>query len=252
MPIDYRVDAGVARVTLNRPEKRNALNRELIDGLRDALEQASADARVRVILLRGAGRDFCAGMDLAAFAASSDAGVLEHLSDARLLANLFLAMRRHPRPIVAAVHGRALAGGAGLAAACDLALAAHSAQFRYTEVDLGFIPAIVASVVRRAVGEKQAFELLATAAGVSAEQALALGMVNHVYADSEFDDRVEDYVAALAGKSQSAVSLTKSLLYYIDGMTFETAIQAGVQANALARMTPDARRGFEQFVRKKK
>lgn len=249
--IQYASGAGVARVTLNRPEKRNALNRELIGALRGALERAAQDSSIRVILLRGAGRDF-AGMDLAGLAAGSESGVLDHLADARMVADLFLAMRRNPRPIVAAVHGRALAGGAGLASACDLVLAAKSAQFRYTEVDLGFVPAIVATALRRTVSEKHAFELLATGAGVNAEQALALGMINHVYPDAEFDDRVEEYVAALAGKSGTAVSLTKSLLYYIDGMTFESAVQAGVQTNALARMTPDARRGFEQFVQKKK
>jgi len=251
MPIEYRVSAGVARVTLNRPEKRNALNRELIGDLGDALDGAARDASVRVILLRGAGKDFCAGVDLAGLAAGKESGVLDHLADARMVADLFLAMRRNPRPIVAAVHGRALAGGAGLAVACDLVLAAKSAQFRYTEVDLGFVPAIVATALRRSVSEKHAFELLATGAGVGASEALALGMINHVYQDAEFDDKVEEYVAALAGKSESAVALTKGLLYYIDGMTFDSAVQAGVQANALARMTSDARRGFERFVQKK-
>jgi methylglutaconyl-CoA hydratase len=241
----------VARVTLNRPEKRNALNRELLSGLREALDGAARDSSVRVILLRGAGRDFCAGMDLASLAAGRESGVLDHLADARLVADLFLAMRHNPKPIVAAVHGRAIAGGAGLAAACDLILAAKSAQFRYTEVELGFVPAIVAAALRRTVSQKSAFELLATGAGVSSAEALALGMINHVYPDAEFDDKVEEYVAALAGKSESAVALTKSLLYYIDGMTFEAAVEAGIQTNALARMTPDARRGFEQFVQKK-
>ena len=139
-----------------------------------------------------------------------------------------------------------------MAAASDLVLAAESAQFRYTEVDLGFVPAIVTAAMRRAVSEKQAFELLATGAGITAEQALDLGMINHVYVDAEFDDRVEEYVAALASKSASAVSLTKSLLYYIDGMTFESAIAAGVQTNAMARMTPDARDGLERFLQRKK
>lgn len=249
--IEFTAAAGVARITLSRPEKRNALNRELISSLREALERAAQEANVRVILLRGAGRDFCAGMDLAGLAAGRESGVLEHLSDARMLADLFLAMRRNPRPIVAAVQGRALAGGAGLAVACDLVLAAKSAQFRYTEVDLGFVPAIVATTLRRNLSEKQAFELLATGAAISAEGALAFGMVNQVYADAEFDDKVEEYVAALAGKSASAVALTKSLLYQIDGVAFESAIAAGVQTNALARLTPDAQRGFERFVQKK-
>jgi methylglutaconyl-CoA hydratase len=250
--VTYAVNAGVARVTLNRPEKRNALNTELIGGLRTALDQAASDHSVRVILLRGAGKDFCAGMDLAGFASRSDQGVMDHLSDARLVADLFIAMRRNPRPIVAAVHGRALAGGAGLATACDLILAAHSAHFRYTEVDLGFVPAIVSVALRRSVSEKRAFEMLAVGAAVTAGEGQAMGLVNHVYPDAEFDDKVEEYVAVLAAKSASAAALTKGLLYYIDGMGFESAIEAGIQTNALARMTEDARRGFEQFVTRKK
>jgi methylglutaconyl-CoA hydratase len=250
--ITYAVNAGVARITLNRPEKRNALNAELIGALRSAMNQAASDASARVILLRGAGKDFCAGMDLASFASRGDQSVMDHLADARLVADLFIEMRRNPRPIVAAVHGRALAGGAGLATACDLILAAESAQFRYTEVDLGFVPAIVTVALRRSVSEKRAFEMLAAGAAVTAAEGLAIGMVNHVYPDAEFDDRVEEYAVVLARKSASAAALTKGLLYNIDGMAFESALEAGVQTNALARMTDDARRGFEQFVTRKK
>jgi len=250
--IEYRVDAGVARITLNRPEKRNALNAELIVALRGALAQAAADTSARVVLVRGSGKDFCAGLDLVSFASRGDQGVIDHLADARMVADLFLDMRRNPRPIVAAVHGRALAGGAGLATACDLILAAHSAQFRYTEVDLGFVPAIVSVALRRSVSEKRAFEMLATGAAITAAEGQAMGLVNHVYADAEFDDKVEEYVAVLARKSSSAIALTKSLLYTMDGMAFESAIELGIQTNALARMTEDARRGFEKFVTRKK
>jgi methylglutaconyl-CoA hydratase len=250
--ITYAANAGVARITLNRPEKRNALNAELIGALRGAMNHAASDDSARVILLRGAGKDFCAGMDLAGFASRSDRGVMDHLADARMMADLFLDMRRNPRPIVAAVHGRALAGGAGLATACDLILAAESAQFRYTEVDLGFVPAVVAVALRRSLSEKRAFEMLAAGAAVAAGEGRAMGLVNHVYADAEFDHKVEEYAIALARKSASAFALTKSLLYRIDGMAFESALEAGVQTNALARMTDDARRGFEQFVTRKK
>jgi methylglutaconyl-CoA hydratase len=252
MLIEYKASASLARITLNRPEKRNALNAELIGALLSGLDQAAADASVRVILLRGAGKDFCAGMDLASFASGRDQGVLDHVRDARMVADLFLAMRRNPRPIVAAVHGRALAGGAGLAVACDLVLAAHSAQFRYTEVDLGFVPAIVTVALRRNLSEKRAFEMLATGAAVTAGEGHAMGLVNRVYPDAEFDDQVEEYVAALASKSASAAMLTKSLLYQMDGMAYESAIEAAIQTNALARMTEDARRGFEKFVTRKK
>jgi methylglutaconyl-CoA hydratase len=249
--IDYRVASGIARITLNRPEKRNALNAELIAALKDALAESVGDASVRVVVVSGAGADFCSGADLAGLDSSAEAGVLAHIETARHMAEAFLAMRHHPRPIVAAVRGRALAGGCGLATACDLILAAESAQFGYPEVKLGFIPAMVMAILRRSMSEKRAFELITTGEIITAEQAHEAGLINRVFADSEFDSGVEDFVAALAAKSASAVSLSKNLLYHMDGMTFEAALEAGVHANAIARMTEDARRGIEKFVKKR-
>lgn len=246
----YSSESGVARITLNRAEKRNALHPELIAGLKDALARSARDQDVRVVLIRGAGQDFCSGADLAALDRAAEAGVMDHLGAARELAGVFLAMRNHPRPVVAAVRGRALAGGCGLATACDLILASESAQFGYPEVKIGFIPAMVMAILRRSVSEKRAFELIATGEIVSAAQAHAAGLINRVYSDAEFDSSVEDYVTALAAKSASAVSLSKNLLYHMDGMSFDTAIEAGVHANALARMTDDAKRGIGRFVRK--
>ena len=156
----YSVEAGIARLTLNRPEKRNALNPELLAALSEYLVSAARDPSVRVVLINGAGVDFCSGADLGEFARASEAGVLDHLSKARQIADLFLQMRRHPRPIVAAVRGRALAGGFGLATACDLVLASESARFGYPEVNIGFVPAMVMALLRRSAGEKRAFELL--------------------------------------------------------------------------------------------
>ena len=248
--IEYRLDAGVARITLNRPEKRNALGPDLIAAIREALGKTARDENVRVVLLAGAGPDFCSGADLGALDQTADAGVLDHLASARQLAELFFEMRHHRRPIVAAVRGRALAGGCGLATACDLVLASESAQFGYPEVKIGFVPAMVMAILRRSISEKRAFELIATGEIISAAQAHAVGMINRVYPDAEVDARVEDYVRALAAKSASAVSLGKNLLYHMDGMTFEAAIEAGIHGNALARMTEDARRGIERFVKK--
>jgi methylglutaconyl-CoA hydratase len=246
--IKTSVNNGVAQIVLARPEKRNALNRELIAALRTALDHASTDASVRVIVLRGEGKDFCAGLDLKENAPADDAMV--HLTSARSLADLYVSMRRNPKPIIAAVHGRAIGGGAGLATASDLVLATDTAEFRYPEVNLGFIAAIVMSLLRRAVGEKQAFEITALGEPISASQAAALGLVNHVFPAANFDAEVETFAANLASKSPSAISLTKDLLYHIDGMTLEAAVHAGLYGNALARMTPDARKGFDQFVGK--
>ena len=246
----YSVAEGIARITLNRPEKRNALNPELIAALKESLEASAKDEMVRAVLITGAGKDFCSGMDLASLDRTADAGVLDHLETARNLADLFLAMRHHPRPLVAAVKGRALAGGCGVATACDLILAAESAQFSYTEVNIGFVPAIVMAILRRSVSEKRAFELIATGEVITAAEACSMGMINRVYTDAEFEANVERYAASLAAKPASAVSLSKNLLYHTDAMTFEAAIEAGVHGNALARMTEEARRGIERFVKK--
>lgn len=251
MSILYSVDGAVARITLNRPEKRNALDDEMIGALKDSLALAAEEEQVRVVLLTGAGQDFCSGADLAALDRTADAGVLEHLATARELADTFLKMRHHLKPIVAAVRGRAFAGGCGIATACDIILAAESAQFGYPEVKIGFIPAMVMAILRRSVSEKQAFELLTTGDPVGTVYAQSIGLINRVFPDEIFEESVEAYVELLAARPASAVSLTKSLLYHIDGMTFDAAIEAGARANALARMTVDARLGIKRFARKK-
>jgi methylglutaconyl-CoA hydratase len=247
----YSVDAGIARITLNRPEKRNALNPELIAALGEALAISARDAKVRVVLIAGAGKDFCAGLDLVGPDMSNDKGseadALGHIASARNLAGVLLAIRRHPRPVVAAVRGRALGGGAGIATACDLILAAESAALGYPEVKIGFVPAMVAALLRRSVSEKRMFELLIGGEPVAAPEAKAIGLINHVFADAEFEARVDAYVKNLAAKSASALSLTKHLLYHTDGMTLEKAIESGVMMNAVSRSTEDAKRGFAEF-----
>lgn len=241
----YQVDGGVARITLNRPQKRNALDAEVITELKDAI--ANSD---QVIVLSGAGTDFCSGADLSGLQGMFEAGVLDHVSSARAIAELFLVMRRHPRPIVAAVRGRALAGGCGLATAADIILAAESAQFGYPEVNIGFVPAMVMAILRRSVSEKRAFELIATGETISASTAAEIGMINRVLADETFEMEVEAYASKLAQKSASAVGLSKHLLYHMDAMGFEAALEAGVEVNAIARMTEDYRRGIERFLKK--
>lgn len=246
----YSVHEGIARITLNRPGKRNALDSEMLAGTRQLLAQAAQDTAVRVVVMTGAGQDFSSGADLAALQHLQDAGAMENLADARRLADLFLDMRRHPRPIIATVRGRALAGGCGVATAADIVLAAESAQFGYPETKIGFVPAIVMAIVRRSVAERRAFELLATGETISARTALELGMINRIYGEATFDADSEAYIAQLAARSASAVALTKSLLYQMDGISFEAALSAGVQTNAIARLTEDYRRGIEQVLKK--
>jgi methylglutaconyl-CoA hydratase len=241
----YQVEPGITRITLNRPEKRNALNPELISELKKAVQGSD-----RMIVLTGAGNDFCSGADLSGLHNQAEANVLDHLASAREMADLFIAMRRHPHPIIAAVRGRALAGGCGLATAADIILAAESAQFGYPEVNIGFVPAMVMAMLRRCVSEKRAFELITTGDVITAQTAFDYGLVNRVFADETFDLDVQAFTSRLASKSQSALTLSKRLLYHMDNMSFEAAIEAGVQTNAIARSTEDCKRGIERFLKK--
>jgi methylglutaconyl-CoA hydratase len=180
-PVVVSVAAAVATITLNRPHKRNALNAAMVAGLKAAVAELGPEPEVRVIVLTGAGSDFCAGADLEqldALAATADP--LANLRDAQSLGELFVQMRNAPKPIVAAVRGSAIAGGAGIAGACDLVLAADDAVFGYPEVHLGFVPAMVMALLRRTVGEKHAFELVARGDRIAAGEAYRLGLVNRV------------------------------------------------------------------------
>ncbi len=246
----YEVFDRVARITLNRPEKRNALNDDLIRGLKNLLLAAQDDDEVRVVLLTGAGSDFCSGADLAALQKISVASVEENLADASSLMELFMLMRSVRQPVIAAVKGRALAGGCGLASACDLVLAARSSRFGYPEVKIGFVPAMVMAILRRNVGEKRAFELLTLGTEISAEEAVDIGLANRVIDDEAFDDEVDAFIDQFAKVSTSAVGLTKKLLYQIDAMSFEDALRCGVDTNVTARMSTDCKKGIERFLRK--
>lgn len=248
----YEIQNGIGTITFNRPEKRNALDRELIAQLKEAINANATDRACRVVVLAGAGTDFCSGADLAGLEKTAQADVLDNMADARQTAELFLLMRNHPCPIIAAVHGRALAGGCGIATACDIILAAHSAQFGYPEVNIGFVPAMVMAILRRSISEKAALELVMSGEVISASRGCELGLVHRVYADDEFMAEVGAYAARLAAKSPSALMLSKRLLYQMDSMSFEAALEAGVEINAIARMTEDCRRGISRFLTKGK
>jgi methylglutaconyl-CoA hydratase len=247
----FAVADGIARITLNRPEKRNALNDAVIAALKDALRLADQDESVRAVILAGAGADFCSGADLVALQEISTTSVAENLQDARSLMELFMLIRQVRIPVIAAVRGRALAGGCGLATACDIVLASRSARFGYPEVKLGFIPAMVMAMLRRSVSEKRAFELVTLGAEFSAEEATVFGLVNHVFDDELFDGDVERVARQFHKVSRSAVSLTKQLLYQIDGMSFEKALDSGADMNVIARMTANCRKGVAAFLKKR-
>ena len=246
----YAVEGAVARITLNRPEKRNALNDAVIAALKDGLKKASKEERVRVVVISGAGKDFCSGADLSALQKIAGASVAENAEDARLLLELFLLIRQLPVPVVAAVTGRALAGGCGLATACDLVLAASSARFGYPEVKIGFVPALVMAILRRNVSEKRAFELITRGAEIGADQAKEFGLVNHVFHDESFADDVNQYLSGFEKMSASAIALTKTLLYQMDGMAFPEALETGADVNVIARLTDDCRQRVAKFLAK--
>lgn len=243
-----RREGAVARIVLNRPDKRNALSRAMIAELGRALGEAESDDAVRVVALEGAGKDFCAGADLAEMQAMLSASTLENLADADALGDLLLRIRHAGKPVVAVVRGRALAGGCGLATACDLVIAGASARFGYPEVGIGFVPAMVMALLRRNVGEKRAFELIGLGEAIDAAEAERLGLVNRVFPDEELEARADELLAELAGRSASALRLCKRLLYQQDGMTVEAAVRSGAEINAIARATDDARAGIARFT----
>jgi len=237
-------------LTLNRPEKRNALNFELIGELKTALRNAAGEPDLRAIVINGAGKDFCSGADLASIQKIASASFEENVEDARHLAELFEMIRNARVPVIAAVHGLALAGGCGLATACDLVIATRSARFGYPEVKIGFVPAMVAAILRRNLGEKKSFELLTQGFEFTAQEANAIGLVNVIFDDEAFDVATAEYASVYTKVSGSAVAMTKRLLYDIDAISYSDAIALGIQTNAHARMTEDCKKGIARFFDK--
>jgi len=241
---------GVATLTLNRPEKRNALNRPLVDALLAAIRHVEGDPEVRVVALRGAGSDFCSGADLDDLERITEMGEEESLEDARALGAVLTALRRLPKPVVAAVHGKALAGGCGLATACDVVLAHAEAELGYPEVHLGFVPAMVMTILRRKIGEAMAFDLVTRGHRISASEAKAIGLVTRVFPAADFDAGVAHHLTALAARPPSALALIKGLLYELDDLTFEEGMERGARVNVDARMTEACREGVAAFLRR--
>jgi methylglutaconyl-CoA hydratase len=249
-PLRITLEGAVLTLTLNRPDKRNALSAALIEALHAALERADLDAEVRVVVLRGAGRDFCAGADLDELLASADLTLAENETAALRLGSLFGRMRSLPKPVVAVVQGRALAGGAGLVTACDLAIAGAGAQIGYPEIQRGFVPAMVMALLRRAAGEKRALDLVLTGRVLSAAEAETAGLLGRVVPDEELDREARALVSTLAEASPSALALTKRLFYELDGRSLEDGVALGARVNAVARQTPDFRAAISRFLGK--
>jgi methylglutaconyl-CoA hydratase len=248
-PLQTARQGAVLTLTLNRPNKRNALSSGLIAALDAGLAQAELDAEVRVVTIRGAGKDFCAGADLAELLGSAGQSLAENEAAALRLGGLFLRIRRLAKPVVALVHGRALAGGAGLAIACDMVLANATAQFGFPEIQRAFVPAMVMTLLRRHIGEKVAFDLVATGRLLHASEAMAAGLVSRVVPDAEFTATSQRILTELATASASAMTLTKRQLYELDCLPFEEGIRLGARINAMARSHPDFRAAIAGFLR---
>lgn len=249
--IRYAVADKVATITLNRPDKRNALSAALVAALRAALDEAAADDAVRVVVLSGEGATFSAGADLGALEVLQSASPLENLADSEHLAGLFAQLYLHPKPVIARVHGHAIAGGCGLAAVCDFALVAEGARLGFTEVRIGFVPAIVAVFVLRKLGEAAARDLLLRGGLIAAGEAARMGLVTRALPAAALDEAVAALARELAADtSASAVALTKRLLAYLPGMGLQEALAFATQANAFARATDDCQAGIAAFLNK--
>ena len=240
-------------LTLNRPEKRNALNAELIASLNTHLEELKHDDKVRVIIIRGKGENFCAGADLGYLQQLQQNTYEENLADSKNLASLFLQIQHHPKLIIAQVHGSALAGGCGLATVCDLCFSTPDANFGYTEVNIGFIPAIVSYFLIRKTGETRAKELLLTGKWLKGEEAVAYNLINGVHAANMLDEEVIKLATKVAfNTSASSVAMTKQLMAGVYGLSPEEAMKLATEKNAEARATEDCKKGIHAFLQKQK
>jgi methylglutaconyl-CoA hydratase len=244
-------EGAVARITLARPEKRNALDHETTHELLQAFTSSAQHTGTRAVLLTADGDDFCAGADLTALAGMLDAPPEAHYADAEALGRVFIAMREMPKPVIAAVRGRALAGGAGLATAADIVLAHEASQFGYPEVLVGFVPAMVMTMLRRSVGEKRAYDLVASGRRIRAGEALEMGLVSRVLKGDDFEAQALTIAHEIAESSASAQALTKTLFYQLDGLDFRDGVLAGARTNVAARTTDDFRAGVLRFSGKK-
>ena len=247
-----REHRGVVTLTLNRPHKRNALDSRMVEALQAALLDARADSSVRVVLLRGAGPDFCAGADLAEMEQINATGPEKIHADALRMGNLFVQMRQLTKPVVAAVHGRALGVGCGLATACDVVLVHEDAELGYPEVHLGFVPALVMTLLRRKVSEARAFELAALGERFSAADAVAWGIGTRVISADGFEAAVTAYARELARRAPSSVALSKTLLYDLDSLDLDQGIARAAQINVAARLTHTCREGVRRFLERRK
>ena len=249
--IQLAYDCGVATITLNRPEKRNAISFELIDDLLRALDEVSR-SEATVLIVTGAGKAFCSGMDLDDLKALLGRSPKQNLQDSQTMVQLFRSLYEFPKMTIAAVNGPAIAGGAGLALLCDFTLAVPEAKFGYTEVRIGFVPAIVSTFLLRQVGEKQARDLLLTGRIFGAEEAARMGLVSEVVPAENLIVRACQLAGLLMENSPASLRATKQLLTDHARAELDLQVEAAVRENAAIRTTSDFREGISSFLEKRK
>jgi methylglutaconyl-CoA hydratase len=243
-------DSGISTVTLARPEKRNAVSAQMIADLLAAFDEVEKSP-ARVLILTGSGKAFCAGMDLDGLRAIASQSREEHLEDSRRMAKMFVRLYSFPKPVIAAVNGAAIAGGCGIATLADFTLAVPEAKFGYTEVKIGFIPALVSVFLRRQIGDKRARDLLLTGRIIDAAEALHLGLVTEVVPAEKLSARARELAATLLAASPTSIALTKRLLLRYDQATIESEIELALRENANIRATADFREGVSSFLEKR-
>ncbi len=243
-------DGQLATITLNRPEKRNAISYELLDELLEALNEVERSP-AEVLIVTGAGKAFCAGMDLDNLRAIAGRTEEQNHADSQTMALLFRTLYEFPKVTIAAVNGPAIAGGCGLATLCDFTLASSEAKFGYTEVCIGFIPAIVSAFLLRQVGEKQARDLLLTGRIISAEEAFRIRLVNEVVAHDKLLDRARELANSLLQNSPASLIATKRLLNSYASDELSREIPTAVEENARIRLSDDFREGIRSFLEKR-
>ena len=249
--VTYEVRDRVANIKLNRPEKRNAFDAQLVEELGLAFQRAADDEQAKVIRLCAEGKAFCAGADLGYIQAMQAYTPEENRHDSATLAKLYRFIYTHPKVVVAQVQGHALAGGCGLATVCDFTLAAEQALFGYTEVKIGFIPAIVLVFLLRKMGETRAKDLLLSGRLISAQEALQYGLIHEVLPLDQLETRCDALLESLVkGTSGDSLRLTKAMIAEVQNFSLDEGLDYAASMNALARATPDCKRGIAAFLNK--
>jgi methylglutaconyl-CoA hydratase len=241
----------VAKITFNRPDKRNAISAKMICDLLTALDELEKD-RTRVVIMTGAGAAFCAGMDLEMLSAIGKQSAQENQEDSRRMARMFRRIWSFPKPLIAAVNGHALAGGCGIATLCDFTIAVPEAKFGYTEVRIGFLPAIVSVFLTRQIGDKRARDLLLTGRLVEAQEAKELGLVTEIVSADKLMSRAGEIAEQLIAASPSSLTRAKRLLTSAAAASVDADLERAVLENARIRCTPDFQEGLASFLEKRK